>query len=167
MAKKAVTTDEYIKRYFNARKDFIHRKEAEGGFEPNELTTYDKFKDKIESKLAQKNMEPTRKNVKKAAQELLNTRLYKSYEEVVHKNVTDVLKEEGMTSRLYRMGGKTAFSQSRYVSENETKSIDGNSYKSSGYYTMGNVKVIFWTSVNGSREQYIEFINQETGKSHL
>lgn len=167
MAKKATTADEYLKRYFKARKQFIHKKEIEGGFETDELTTYEKFKDRVESKLAQKGLDFTKENVKKQAQELLNTRLYKSYEEVVHKNLTDILKKEGMTSRLYRMGGKTAFSQSSYVSEDETRSIEGKDYKSSGYYKMGNVKVIIWTSVIGSREQYIEFINQETGNKWL
>lgn len=162
--KKITKTEDYIEKYFQLRKKFIHAKERSAGVDETSLS---KWKKRVEAQMAKKDRSFTIENARKSMQELLNTNLYTDYKERVHKNVTKVLKEEGMTSRLYRMGGKTAMDKTSFIDKVGERDINGEQFKAKGYYRMGTVKVIFWTSKDGSREQYIEFINIITGQSHL
>lgn len=97
-------------------------------------------------------------DIKEAARKRLNAIDYTSYEERIHKNAIAAIKSEGMYSRLYRMGGKTAFDASKFNNKKLYRDINGESYHASGSYMMGTVKVIFWTADIGSVDQFIEFI---------
>lgn len=101
--------------------------------------------------------------VKESAKKLLSGIQYTSYEQRVHKNVVEILKEEGMYSRLYRMGGRTAFDASAYDDTKKERYIENASFHSSGTYNMGGVEVTIWTADEGSQTQYIEFYNPKTG----
>ena len=105
-------------------------------------------------------------SLKEAVRKRLNSITYTSYEERTHKNAIDTLKSEGMYSRLYRMGGKTSFSASSYNDKKLYRKIGNDDYHASGSYMMGTVRVIYWTSDDGSQDQYIEFIPM-TGNSWL
>ena len=97
-------------------------------------------------------------DLKSVAKKALNAVDYTSYEERVHKNVVGILKEEGMYSRVYRMGGSTAFESTKYIPEKMERNIGVKSYHSSGAYMFGTLKVIIWTEDEGSENQFIEFI---------
>ena len=73
------------------------------------IETFERFFERASNLATAQNIE-----IKKSAKKLLSGIQYTSYEQRVHKNVVDILKEEGMYSRLYRMGGKTAFDASIY-----------------------------------------------------
>lgn len=165
--KSTLSVDQYIEQYYKIRKDWIKSKEMAASIPENAQTDLSKFKRKIEAKLVAKDLPMTKENVKKAMKSILTTNVYESPEVRLHRNLTETLKAEGMTSRLYRMGGKTAFNASQYVEHYEEKEIKGKTYKSKSFYNMGGVKVIFWTSKEDSETQYIEFINIATGKNYM
>lgn len=125
---------------------------------PEDFQTFMKFNQAVSQATSQSLVEAGKRRLRSAS--------YLPYEEMVHKNLTSVLKEEGMTSRLYRMGGKTAFEYTRWHSKYEEKDIEGKTYKSQGFYMMGDVQVRFWTDVDGSLTQYIEFVGPD-GKTHI
>ena len=161
---KDLSTEVYIQQYYQIRKDFMHAKEEAAGIRK---TTQEVFEKKVRAKLISEDKEFTKTNVKKAMQSILNSNVYETTATRMHKNLTQTLKEEGMTSRLYRMGGKTAFKYTSWTSKRGQKEIGGAEFKTDGYYRIGQVKVTFWTSVDGSKEQYIEFTNLITGQTHL
>lgn len=129
------------------------------GMQPIEdFETFKKFSTSVSQATGETLLEAGKRRLRSAS--------YLPYEEMVHKNLTTTLKKEGMTSRLYRMGGKTAFEYTRWHSKYEERDIDGAPYKSQGFYMMGDVQVRFWTAVDDSLKQYIEFVGPD-GKTHL
>lgn len=120
------------------------------------LTTFDKFYEQILNE--KKYYAYQDKTLKEIAKSRLNSRGFTSYEEVVHKNIVDKLKKEGIYSTLYRKGGRTAFEASKYYDKKQSRDIDTRSYHSNGYYMMGTAKLIFWSSDDGSQDMYIEII---------
>ena len=121
--------------------------------------TFDNFYKRVEAI-----SKATKTPIKEIAKKQLNSVTYTSYEKRVHKNVTNILKEEGMTTRLYRAGGKTAFESTSFEQGVFTTSINGNAYQAKGRYNMGGVFVYIWTSVAGSQEQIIQMGNYLQGR---
>lgn len=119
---KDLTTEEYIEQYYQIRKDFMHAKEEAAGIRK---TTQDVFEKKVRAKLISEDKEFTKENAKKAMKSILNSNVYETTATRMHRNLTQALKEEGMTSRLYRMGGKTAFEYTGWTSKRGEKEIGG------------------------------------------
>lgn len=147
-----------IKRLYN---DKVKKLALKGKMPP---ATFDKFYEQILNEKKYYGYQD--KTLKEIAKSRLNSRGYTPYEEVVHKNVVDKLKKEGVYSSLYRKGGRTAFEASKYVNEKQACEIGKDKYHSNGYYMMGTAKLIFWSSDDGSKESYIEIISA-TGVSLL
>ena len=145
----------------NLYQAYIYRVNAlkrRGQEPPEDFQTFMKFNQAVSQATSQSLVEAGKRRLRSSS--------YLPYEEMVHKNLTSVLKEEGMTSRLYRMGGKTSFEYTRWTGKYEEKDIEGKAYKSQGFYMMGDVQVRFWTSVDDSLKQYIEFVGPD-GKTHI
>ncbi|MBQ0114043.1 MAG: hypothetical protein KBT03_13015 [Bacteroidales bacterium] len=100
----------------------------------------------------------TGESLKTAAKRRLNSNTYTGVEERMHKNLVDLVKEEGMYGRLYRMGGKTHFNKSGFTKQNLKTKYGGVYYHANGYYTLGGVRTIIWTADEGSLTQYVQFI---------
>lgn len=143
-------------------------KVAKSGQPP--LETFERFFERASNLAAAQDI-----GIKLAAKKYLSGLQYTSYEQRVHKNVVDILREEGMYSRLYRMGGRTAFDASTYDGTKREKVIEIEietkkfyiPVHSSGTYNMGGVEVTIWTADEGSQTQYIEFYNPETGAQQI
>ncbi len=165
--KSTLNVDQYIEQYYAIRKNWIISKEKAAFIPEEKQMTLSKFKEKIEARLVAKDLPMTKENAQKAMKSILTTNVYESSEVRLHRNLTETLKEEGMTSRLYRMGGKTAFKYTSYTEKYGEREIDGKEFKAKGSYRMGQVKVTFWTAKENSAEQYIEFTNVITGQTYL
>lgn len=162
--KKDYTPEKYIEMYFKTQKKFIHRKQSEAGLT---LFTEQKFKVIIDSLATTKYGENyTTAQAKKAITSYLNTRTFKSEAELLHSNLMKKLKEEGVVSRIYRMGGKTSMKASSYTKRYEERDFNGDEYHSNGYYRMGSILVKFWSSNDNSQVGFLELIPM-MGKSYI
>ena len=123
--------------------------------------SFNMFLSKIKYRAKLANMD-----LKLVAKKALNAIDFTPYEERVHKNLTSILKEEDLTSRLYRMGGQTAFTATSFTKKRLTRVISGEGYHASGRYLMGTASVIIWTADDSSLAQYIEIIPMQ-GESYL
>lgn len=144
-----------IKNMFETKVEKMKRR----GTSPPE--SFNVFLSKIKYRAKLANMD-----IKTVAKKALNAIDFTPYEERVHKNLTAILKEEGMTSRLYRMGGQTAFSANSFTKKKLTRTIAGDGYHASGSYLMGTARVIIWTADDSSLAQFIE-IRPMQGASYL
>ena len=68
------------------------------------------------------------------------------------------LKEEGVVSRIYRMGGKTSMKATSYTERRDKGEGVLSGYHSNGFYRMGSIIVKFWSSDEDSKVGYIELI---------
>lgn len=154
--KKTYSPSSYIEMYYRTQSKYINRKRSEAGAG---FMTKDDFKRRIHAEAVMKYGENyTTAQAKKAITSYLNTRVYKTEAELLHTNLMKKLKEEGVVSRIYRMGGKTSMKATSYTKRYEERDFNGDGYHSNGYYRMGSILVKFWSSNDNSEVGYIELI---------
>lgn len=166
MAKKVYkSVEDYINSYYKTREKFLENK-WNAGLEPDSRfrMTQKAFRDKILSKMNNEGGEFTIEKAKASIKSFLNTRKFTSEAELIHRNVINKLRDEGIYRRLYdRKGGaSTAFWNSSWTSQKGLwRKIEGKKASAQGFYTFGTVKVFFWTISEGSDksiEQWIEYV---------
>lgn len=86
---------------------------------------------------------------------------YVSSKEAEHFYIMSILKEQGLTTRLYRMGGKTAFDTFQCHDEYKEKYIEDRWYKTYKFYTLGNVIFMKWYDMEGDGFPMYELISNE------
>ena len=162
--KKTYSPSSYIEMYYKTQNKYINLKRSEAGAG---FMTEEDFKKRIHAEAVMKYGENyTTEQVKKAITSYLNTKVYKSTAELMHTNLMKKLKEEGVVSRIYRMGGKTSMEATSY-----TKKLDDGEgilegYHSNGFYRLGSIIVKFWSSDDKSEVGYLEIIPMQ-GESYI
>ena len=129
--------------------------------------TKEDFKRRIHAEAVMKYGENyTTEQAKKAITSYINTRVYKTEAELLNTNLMKKLNEEGVVSRIYRMGGKTAMKATSYTKRYDKGDGNLEGYHSNGFYRMGSIIVKFWSSDDDSKVGYIELIPM-MGKSYI
>lgn len=162
--KKTYSPSSYIDMYYKTQSKYINLKRSEAGAS---FMTQEDFKKRIHAEAVMKYGENyTTEQAKKAITSYLNTKVYKSTAELMHTNLMKKLKEEGVVSRIYRMGGKTSMKSTSYTEKyDEGKGVfDG--YHSNGFYRLGSIIVKFWSSDENSDVGYIEIVPMQ-GESYI
>lgn len=165
MAKKVYkSVEDYINSYYKTREKFLENK-WNVGLEPDSRfrMTQKAFRDKILAKMNEEGGEHTIEKAKASIKSYLNTRKFTSEAELIHRNVVQKLRDEGVYRRLWdkKSGASTAFWNSSWTSEKSFSKINGKSAVAQGFYIFGTVKVFFWTINEGSDksiEQWIEYV---------
>lgn len=154
--KKTYSPSSYIEMYYRTQNKFINLKRSEAGAS---FMTKEDFKRRIHAEAVMKYGEGyTTEQAKKAITSYLNTKVYKTTAELLHTNLMKKLKEEGVVSRIYRMGGKTSMRATSYTERRDKGEGVLSGYHSNGFYRMGSIIVKFWSSDDDSKVGYIELI---------
>lgn len=162
--KKTYSPSSYIEMYYRIQNKFINLKRSEAGAS---FMTKDDFKRRIHAEaVAKYGKNYTVEQAKKAITSYLNTRVYKTTAELLHTNLMKKLKEEGVVSRIYRMGGKTSIGATSYTDRRDKGKGALSGYHSNGFYRMGSVIVKFWSSDSNSEVGFIELIPM-MGESYI
>lgn len=162
--KKTYSPSSYIDMYYRTQSKYINLKRSEAGAS---FMTKEEFKKRIHAEAVMKYGENyTTEQVKKAITSYLNTKVYKSAAELMHTNLMKKLKEEGVISRIYRMGGKTSMKATSYTKKYDEGEGVFSGYHSNGFYRLGSIIVKFWSSDENSYVGYIEIIPMQ-GESYI
>lgn len=156
--------EDYINTYYKARRRFLEEK-WNVGLEPNSRSrmTQEAFRRRILARMSEEGGELTVEHAKASIKSFINSRKFTSEAELIHRNVVQKLRDEGIYRRLWdkKSGASVAFAKSSWTSEKSFREINGKKASAQGFYTFGTVKVFFWTIREGSDksvDQWVEYV---------